>query len=111
MRLVEMPNRSHHTESLISFASSIRGSTCLRLVPFPLTSARGFTPTSTRLQRLAQLKVTAMTLRIVPFVLGARSSDFNHCSRQLRARTLGSMWDRAEDKSATAMVRFILLSY
>ena len=58
----------------------MRGSVCLRLMPFTRTKATGLTPRSRRPQRIAQLKITAMTLRILPLVFGASSSVFNHCS-------------------------------
>ena len=81
----------------------MRGSVCLRLMPLTRTSAIGFTPRSIRPHRIAQLKITAMTLRMLPLVFGASSRDFNHCSivngtpflanlRRGQAAHFGRMW-------------------
>ena len=63
----------------ISLAARIRGSTCRRLMPLTLTNDRGLVPRSINPHRIAQLS-TSHYVADVAFVLGARSSDFNHCS-------------------------------
>jgi hypothetical protein len=75
----------------ISAQFNIRGSFCLRLTPFTLTELTGFAPRSISPQRIAQLKTTAITLRMLPLVLGARASDFNHCSTAKDAPLLVSL--------------------
>src|SRR5258708_23439806 len=49
-------------------------------MPLTLTNESGLVPRSIIPHRMAQLNTTAIKLRMLPFVLGARSSDFNHSS-------------------------------
>ena len=59
----------------------IRGSVCLLSDTLHPNQGDGVDcKDRARPQRMAQLKITAMTLRIFPLVFGARSSAFNHCS-------------------------------